>query len=137
MEKQKKSLNKHLYDALLEISETDSNESKRLLQQSGINPDQVLSTSLGKINDYKVALRAKLNPTEKSLITSVKTKINDLLKTSPERTNAFLNSYFKQHSLNIQFQSRSKIDDGLLNKVKSKVDLNDLSKKLDDNDESR
>ena len=129
------SLNKQLHDALLDISDNDIQETKNLLRASGMNPNDVVKNSLNKISQYRQALEQKVGvEQESSLFDSVKNKISRLLIESPEKTNQFLTGYFKQNSLPVQFGGKVNFDQKVLMNAKDKLDLNDLSKKLDDKD---
>lgn len=132
MSKKEKSLNSQLYDALLEISENDHNESNYLLEAAGINPQTMLKNSLDKIDKYQKLLEDKVkNEADDNLFNTVKIKISQLLVQSPEKTSRFLNGYFKKHSLPVQFGTNATFDQEVLMQVKGKLDLNDLSHRLD------
>lgn len=128
------SLNKQLHDALLNISEDgDIRQNKILLKDEGIDADVLIKNSLNKIDQYRVALESKVKlESDNNLFDNVKSKINQLLANSPERASQFLTGYFKQHSVPIQFGTMAKFDQEFLVQAKDKIDLQDLSKKLDD-----
>jgi len=132
MPKREDNLHNRLQDALLTISETDVGESCRLLAEAGMNPDRLIEESLGKIAKYRTDLE-KRSVVEKQLLITVKDKINRLLSEAPAQTNAFLTGYFRQHSLPpVRFGATGKLDSKTLSQAKGKLDLNDLSERLDD-----
>ena len=129
MSKNVKSLNKHLHDALLDISEGDSEESKKLLEASGVDANSIISNSLDKISKYDKALEKRTNS---SLVSSVTNKINKLLTAAPLQTNNFLQTYLIQNAPNIQFQAHVPLKRNAISKIKDEIDLCDLAKKLED-----
>ena len=56
MNKSESSLNKHLHDALLNISENDSSEAIDLLSNAGFNTSSLIKSSLDKVESYKRTL---------------------------------------------------------------------------------
>jgi 3-methyladenine DNA glycosylase AlkC len=128
MNRKAKNLNEHLLDAMLEISENDTSESIRMLEESGIDTKLVFSRSLEKIKSMEAALQ---NKTNESLINTVTKKINDLVALAPAKANNFLNTYFVQNAPTVQFQARSLITPKMISKLGASVDLQDLEKKVD------
>lgn len=121
-----------LQDALLDLSEADSKESVALLQTAGANPDALVNRSMSKIEQHRLRFAQRLESERQTdLLASVQDKIKHLLKSSPERTSSFLNSYFSQRSLKVQFAANAGFDRKKLYKVQDKIDLDDLSKQLD------
>lgn len=128
MGKKAKSLNEHLLDAMLEISENDSSESIRMLEESGIDTKLTFSRSLEKIKRMEATLQ---NKTNESLISSVTKKINELVTLAPAKANKFLSAYLVQNAPTVQFQARSLITPKMVSKLGDSIDLKDLERKVD------
>jgi len=125
-----------LNDALLEMSENDERLSKELLKLAGADPDKLVNTSMKMISKHRQALKTKLTEEHQrdDLFETVQAKIFSMFSKSPEKTRSFLSGYFEQHSMPIQFGTQAGLDTNDLSKYKEELDLEDLSRKLDDND---
>ena len=136
--KKAKALSTVLQDALITISDEDSRESRELLFAAGINCDAVVNSSLKKIEQLQRAAEHRLadNRSEADLFKSVKAKIKVLVSRSPERANSFLNSYFQEHAASLRFASSAGFEKMKFDQLKDKINLDDLSNKLDDEAQS-
>lgn len=133
MTKKAKELSTVLQDALLAISDEDSAESRELLNASGINSDAVVQSSFEKMEQLRIAFENRLaEPAQADLFKSVKAKINDFLARSPERANKFLNTYMQENALPMRFAATARVNKKNLEELKDKVNMNDLSRRLDD-----
>lgn len=127
MNKSESSLNKHLHDALLNISENDSSEAIDLLSNAGFNTSSLIKSSLDKVESYKRTLEQSVKvQEEKQLLNIVTKRINELLEKAPTKTTQFLSGYLGKTS--IQFQSVNKINKRTLSNLNN---LKDLADKLD------
>jgi hypothetical protein len=125
-----------MQDALLEISENNVQMSRELLKEAGSEPDHLIKVSMNAIDKHRSRFQSKLSAqnAQTDIFDAVQTKILMLLNKSPEKTRSFLSGYFKEHAPSLQFGAKAGFDPNQLSKVREKIDLNDLSRKLDDHD---
>lgn len=126
MNTNKKRLNDHLLDAMIEITDSDSSESVKILEASGIDAEKNISRSLSKVEALKAALAARVASNSDSVIK----RISELLKSAPMQTTNFLKEYLTLNVPTMQYQSRSLFTPSMLEKMQGEVDFNDLEKKL-------
>jgi len=126
MNTNKKTLNDHLLDAMIDISDNDATESVKILEALGIDAEKTISRSLNKVEALKAALAARTMSSSDSVIK----RISELLKSAPMQTTNFLKDYLNINAPTLQYQSRSLFTPSMLQKMDGKVDLKDLEKKL-------
>jgi len=126
MNTNRKRLNDHLLDAMIEISDSDAAESIKILEDSGIDAPKAISRSLNKVEVLKAALAARAMSNSENVIK----RISDLLKAAPMQTTTFLKDYLNINAPTLQYQSRSLFTPSMLQKMEGKVDFKDLEKKL-------
>ncbi|MEO3405886.1 hypothetical protein AAFN85_18385 [Mucilaginibacter sp. CAU 1740] len=129
-----KALSTVLQDALIDISDDDSRESRELLIEAGIDSDTVVQSSILKIEQLKQAFESRLSAkrSESDPFKILSLKVKDFVARSPERASNFLNSYFQERSVPFRFATTTGISKKTFDKVKDKINLEDLSNKLDD-----
>ncbi|MFI5451356.1 hypothetical protein ACHMWN_04290 [Pedobacter sp. UC225_61] len=136
MHKKEQSLQKHLNDALIEISDSHPSHSLELLAANGVNTSALMKNSLEKIKGYNITLSKSAAADEKKKrIATLKNKINEYLMINPERTKRVLNTCLKGN-FKVQFQSSKKLDTALLENLDEHVTIEDLIQRLDSENES-
>ncbi|RDC54358.1 hypothetical protein DU508_21795 [Pedobacter chinensis] len=126
MNNNRKRLNDHLLDAMIEISDNNAAESIKILEASGIDTEKAISRSLNKVEALKTALAARTTSNSDSVVK----RISELLKSAPMQTTNFLKDYLNINAPTLQYQSRSLFTASMLQKMEGKIDFNDLEKKL-------
>jgi hypothetical protein len=126
MNNDRKTLNDHLLDAMIEISDNNAVESVKILEASGIDAEKAISRSLNKVAALKAALAARTTSNSDSVVK----RIRELLKSAPTQTTNFLKDYLNINAPTLQYQSRSIFTASMLQKMEGKIDFNDLEKKL-------
>ncbi|HMI02495.1 MAG TPA: hypothetical protein VK541_08445 [Pedobacter sp.] len=126
-----KSLQKHLNDALIEISDSNDVHSLELLRESGINTTSLLTSSLEKIKEYSAALSGRIkDDTRRIKVTELKNKISEYLMLHPEKANRIVQTFIHGKIPAKQFQSYSKLENSMFEAIEDESILEDLIEKL-------
>lgn len=127
MKKNENQMHLLMLDALLELSENSKDESKKLLDEAGMESNLIVSNSMEKIKAFQKNLEKK---NESTILNTVAERIKDLMSNAPLQTKSFLQNYFDEHAPSIQFQAKTILSRSKLTKIQAEIDLQDFAKEL-------